>query len=326
MVSEKEFELSNGPTDGVSCTIFHPTDPNLLLVTSWDGKVRLYDVLENSLKNSHAEHEGAVLSGTFSAQDGVAFSGGLDGRVVIWYDAYTKTKSIGSHKKAVSCMDFNSEYQYLVTGSWDKSVCIWDAKALGQTQQEQSQETKPLQTLSQEERVYSLSTIGHHLVVALADRKFVIYDLRDIAELAKPEDNIEPRWSRMSTLKYQTRRIQCMPSGNGFVAGSIEGRVAVEYIDDSPEVQSKKYAFRCHRKQVDGVENIYPVNAISFHPVHHTFATGGEDGTVCLWDGFNKKRIKLYPEYPTSVSALSFNCNGKLLAIASSYTYAQGVR
>jgi len=59
-----------------------------------------------------------------------------------------------------------------------------------------------------------------------------------------------------------------------YVLSSIEGRVAVEYLDPSPEVQKKKYAFKCHRLKEDGVEMIYPVTAIAFHYIHNTFATG----------------------------------------------------
>jgi cell cycle arrest protein BUB3 len=37
-------------------------------------------------------------------------------------------------------------------------------------------------------------------------------------------------------------------------------RVAVEYLDPNPEVQKKKYAFKCHRvKEANGMELIYPV-------------------------------------------------------------------
>lgn len=60
----------------------------------------------------------------------------------------------------------------------------------------------------------------------------------------------------------------------GYVLSSIEGRVAVEYLDPSLEVQKKKYAFKCHRLKENNIEQIYPVNAISFHNVHNTFATG----------------------------------------------------
>ena len=72
---------------------------------------------------------------------------------------------------------------------------------------------------------------------------------------------------------------------------SVSGRVAVEYLDPSPDVQKKKYAFKCHRIKENEVEKIYPVNAISFHNTYQTFATGGSDGFVNIWDGFNKKRL-----------------------------------
>lgn len=34
------------------------------------------------------------------------------------------------------------------------------------------------------------------------------------------------------------------PCRPGYVLTSVEGRVAVEYFDNSPEVQSKRYAFK----------------------------------------------------------------------------------
>jgi len=71
----------------------------------------------------------------------------------------------------------------------------------------------------------------------------------------------------------------------------LPGRVAVEYLDPKPDVQKKKYAFKCHRVKEDGIEKIYPVNAIAFHDIYSTFATGGSDGFVYVWDGFNKKRL-----------------------------------
>ena len=52
------------------------------------------------------------------------------------------------------------------------------------------------------------------------------------------------------------------------------GRVAIEYIDTNPEVQKKKYAFKCHRQKEEAVEKVYPVNAIAVHPSYGTFATG----------------------------------------------------
>ena len=49
---------------------------------------------------------------------------------------------------------------------------------------------------------------------------------------------------------------------------SVEGRIAVEYFDPSPEAQEKKYAFKCHRQTIDDVDHVWPVNALAFHPVY----------------------------------------------------------
>lgn len=83
---------------------------------------------------------------------------------------------------------------------------------------------------------------------------------------------------------------------------------------------ASKFAFRCHREG----DKIYPVNTISFHPVFGTFATGGCDGTVSVWDARNKKKISQFRPGSTSVADLSFNCDGTKLAVACSYTYESG--
>lgn len=61
--------------------------------------------------------------------------------------------------------------------------------------------------------------------------------------------------------------------------------MAVEYLDPSPEVQKKKYAFKCHRLKENNIEHIYPVNAISFHNTHNTFATGAVRRAPGGWHG-----------------------------------------
>jgi cell cycle arrest protein BUB3 len=61
---------------------------------------------------------------------------------------------------------------------------------------------------------------------------------------------------RESSLKFQTRFLECFPNRQGYVLSSIEGRVAVEYLDPSPEVQKKKYAFKCHRNKENGKGDI----------------------------------------------------------------------
>jgi len=208
---------------------------------------------------------------------------------------------LGAHDKAVRCMENAREIGLLVTGSWDATMKLWDARMHCCTA-----------TYEQPERVYALAISGTRVVVGTAERKIVIWDLRNMNA---------PEQRRESSLKFQTRYIQTLPNGTGYVVSSIEGRVAVEYFDLNPEIQKKKYAFKCHRSKEDGIELIYPVNAIAFHPVYNSFATGGSDSLVNVWDPFNKKRLCQFHKYPTSISALAFNSTGSLLAIASSYQF-----
>lgn len=81
---------------------------------------------------------------------------------------------------------------------------------------------------------------------------------------------------------------------------------------------------QCHRKTENGKQVLYPVNCLAFHPRYGTFATGGCDGLVNVWDGANKKRISVYPAYATSIAALAFSAAGDKLAVAASYTFEEG--
>lgn len=49
---------------------------------------------------------------------------------------------------------------------------------------------------------------------------------------------------RESSLKYQTRCIHCYPDGRGYALGSVEGRVAMEFFEQTPQEQANKYAFK----------------------------------------------------------------------------------
>ncbi|KAI8921578.1 WD40-repeat-containing domain protein [Entophlyctis helioformis] len=297
-------ELADAPRDGISSVEFSRIDPSLLAVASWDKTVSLYDVVANVTRARYS-HQAAVLDLAFSSAEDVVYSAGLD-RVVKQYNVASQSeRDLGSHEDAVRCVEYSSELRQVITGSWDKSVKLWDDR----------QSTALTGTLDQPDKVYSLSTVQNKVVVATAGRRVLIYDLRAMKQIFEEHE---------TTLKFMIRKVACTPTGEGFASSSIEGRIAVEYFDRAAEVQAKNYSFKCHRQTIDGVDTIYPVNALAYHPIRGTFASGGGDGIVNIWDGLNKKRLKQYARYPTSIASLSFNKDGTLLAVASSYTFEEG--
>ncbi|KAJ3555599.1 hypothetical protein NM688_g2484 [Phlebia brevispora] len=332
----EQIELSSPPFDSVSQVRFSPTNPSHLLVSSWDTRVRpallvssrmkgcgnhsdgvsrlpslcwakptvrFYDVNANEQK-AKFDHRAAVLTTCFGEGDH-AYSGGLD-TVVRQLDLYTeKIDNLGQHSDSISTMNFSKELNSVITGSWDRTVRFWDPRA--SNPQQQSHELP--------ERVYYMDLVNHNLVVAMASRLFHIYDIRKMDA---------PAQTRESSLKFMTRALACMADGQGYATASVEGRIAVEYFDPSPEAQEKKYAFKCHRQTINTVDHVWPVNSLAFHPVYNTFASAGSDGTVSIWDHKLKKRLRQYPKYRAAVPSVAFNSDGTKLAIGVSYTWDEG--
>lgn len=232
---------------------------------------------------------------------------------------------LSSHEAGVRSVVYSKEHGLLISASWDSTLHVHRLDGTDSTPAIVPLPFKP----------FSMSLTPTKLVVAMASRALYIWDLKALALLTAEADSadstssgtrveVEPWQRRESSLKFMTRCIACMPDDAGYASSSIEGRVAVEWFDPSPESQARKYAFKCHRQTADDVDVVYPVNALAFHPVHGTFASGGGDGIVALWDGLAKRRIRQYQKYPASIAALAFSSDGKYLAIAVSPGFEDG--
>uniref|UniRef100_A0A0E0LMU7 Uncharacterized protein n=1 Tax=Oryza punctata TaxID=4537 RepID=A0A0E0LMU7_ORYPU len=273
-------ELREPPSDGISSLRFSKHS-NHLLVSSWDKTARLYDA-EANVPRGVFIHAAYVLGCCFH-DDSSGFSASADNTVRRLAFSSGGNYFLGRHDAAVRCVEYSYSTGQVITGSWDKTIMCWDLRGVNGT----SHHTL-VGTHNQPERVYSLSVSGYNLVVATAGRHVNVYDLRSMSR---------PEQQRESPLKYQTRCVQCYPNGTGFALGSVEGRVAMEFYDQSESAPYKK---------------------------HGTFATGGCDRFVSLWDGANRRKLFQFPRYPSSIAALSFSSDGRLLAVASSYTYEEG--
>lgn len=278
-------------------------DRDRLLVGSWDGGLRLYDIQDNGALENHIQTRAPILDACWEKLSGVhCFSGGLERRAYK-VDLETGQKDVigEDHAGAISSIIHDTNTRSVITGSWDKTLQQIDPRSNNGISRFTNLPGK----------VFCMDSIENLLVVGMSNRQFHIYDVRNLQE---------PVQRRESSLKYPTRTLRCSPNGQGYATTSIEGRVAVEFFDPSPEAQSQKYAFKCHRivDKINGIDTVTPVNAIAFHPKYGTFFSGGSDSVVTLWDHKAKKRLKQYPKLPRSVVSLDVNPTGSLLAIATS--------
>ncbi|KUJ16352.1 mitotic checkpoint protein-like protein BUB3 [Mollisia scopiformis] len=310
-----QFELLQPPADAVSSLKFAPNSPTRLLVSSWDKHIYLYDTQDQEAGGKlieKYEHRAPVLDVCFGADDNEAFSAGMDWQVKKINLETGEQTVMSAHGAPVKSVVYSKEHSLLISSSWDSTLHFHDLSNPNATHSTITLPAKP----------HSLSLTSSKLVVAMSSRLVYIYQL-SVTSLLTSQANgstleLKPWQQRESSLKFMTRAVSCMPNDDGYATSSIEGRVAVEWFDPSTESQARKYAFKCHRQpdpEGDGTDIVYPVNALAFHPNFNSFASGGGDGIVALWDAVAKRRIRQYQKYSSSIAALCFNSDGKYLAV-----------
>ncbi|TLD29006.1 hypothetical protein PspLS_03305 [Pyricularia sp. CBS 133598] len=307
---KNDVAIANPPEDSISDLAFNPNQADqkdFLAVSSWDKKVRIYEVLGNgTAEGKHAyEHDGPVFSVDYYKDGTKIVSGGADKQAKVCDMNTGQTVQVAQHDKPVRAVRWfdNNGSPMVITGSWDKTVKYWDIR----------QQT-PAATLQCQERVYTMDVRDKLLVIGTADRYINVVNLNEPQKFYK---------TLQSPLKWQTRVVSCFTDANGFAIGSIEGRCAIQYVEDKDS--SSNFSFKCHRDAPQGsVTSVHAVNDISFHPVHGTFSTAGSDGTFHFWDKDAKHRLKGYPNVGGSITATTFNKNGNIFAYAVSYDWAKG--
>ncbi|KAJ8625778.1 hypothetical protein MRB53_034308 [Persea americana] len=223
---------------------------------------------------------------------------------------------------SVSSLSFSPKGNFLVATSWDNQVRCWEILQTGSSVAKAviSHDQPVLCSTWKDDgttvfsggcdkqvKMWPLMSGGQPVTVAMHDAP--------VKELAwVPEMNLLVTGSWDKTL----RCVAAFPDQQGFLVGSIEGRVGVHHMDDSQ--QSKNFTFKCHREGSD----IYSVNSLNFHPVHHTFATAGSDGAFNFWDKDSKQRLKAMARCSQPIPCSTFNNDGSIFAYAVCYDWSKG--
>lgn len=310
----KDFEVASPPDDGVSCMKFSPSTlpQNFLVAGSWDSNVRCWEVEPNgkTVPKSMQSMSEPILDVAWMDDGTKVFMAGCDKTVKCWDLGSNQSIQVAAHDAPVKTCHLVKapNYTCLMTGSWDKTLKFWDMRS-----------PQPIMTIALPERCYCADVDYPLAVVGTAGRGIVMYQLEGKPQEFKKTD---------SPLKYQNRCIAIFrdkkkqPAGYGL--GSVEGRVAIQYVN--PTNPKDNFTFKCHRSNggAGGVQDIYAVNGIVFHPVHGTLATVGSDGTFSFWDKDARTKLKPSEAMDNSISACALNHNGVIFAYAVSYDWSKG--
>ena len=148
-------------------------------------------------------------------QDGTKIaSAGADKNVKVCDLASQQDITVGTHDQPVRAVRwFEADGNpMLVSGSWDKTIKYWDLRQQGAAL-----------SVNCQERVYTLDVRDNLCVVGTADRFINVINLKDPGKFYK---------SLQSPLKWQTRVVSCFADSAGFAIGNIEGRCAIQYVEE----------------------------------------------------------------------------------------------
>ncbi|KAI4328501.1 hypothetical protein L6164_020852 [Bauhinia variegata] len=295
-----ELKFENPIEDAISRIKFAPSSNNLL-ISSWDSTLRLYDV-DSSILRVEAPSEAALLDCCFQ-DELVAFTAGSDGLIQRYYLHSGIVDTLGSHGDMATCIGYSNETRQLITAGLDKKILLWDIHM----------DNAPTCLKNLGAEVDSMSISGLNVMVGVGTSMHM-YDLRNFD---KPVQSKEPHKGTA------IRCVSSVPYSKGFAVGSVDGRVAIQ-ISYSSSSDDIGYVFRCHPKSRNGKHHLASVNDIIFNPlVCGSFVTGDDEGHVTIWDAKSRRRLSELTRFPNSVASLSYNHEGQILAVASSYTYRE---
>ena len=203
-------------------------------------------------------------AGAGTTSQGVIYTGGSDGSIKSFDISTSTVTTIGKHtvsssddndnatkKMAVSCLSC-IDTNLLASAGWDSKFHIWNvhnAKAnVDDDDDDDKDNIKPVVTIDLPGKAFSMdiSSDGTKIVIATSGRRNIFIDIQQqqtstTSNNGDKENNNEEETAvvvakvlldRESSLKYQTRVIKFFPNMTGIALGSIEGRVAIEYLDD----------------------------------------------------------------------------------------------
>ncbi|QDS76525.1 RNA export factor gle2 [Venturia effusa] len=308
--TKNDVPVKDPPGDSISDIAFSSA-ADLLAVSSWDNAVRIYEIDGSGQSQGKAmyKHEGPVLSVAWTRSGTKVVSGGADkaARMLDLGGNLNAPQQVAVHDQPIKCVKMFTHQgnDMLITGSWDKTIKYWDLRS-----------PNPAVTVTLQDRCFTMDVKDNLLVIGTAERYI------NIVNLTVPDKFYK---TIQSPLKYQTRVVSCFADSSGFAVGSIEGRCAIQYVEEKDS--SLNFSFKCHRQPDPSNRDqnkVFSVNAISFHPVHGTFSTAGSDGTFHFWDKDAKHRLKGYPEVGGQIPATAFSNSGNIFAYAVSYDWSKG--
>lgn len=222
-----------------------------------------------------------------------AFGGtGQETKVAVWDTAAGQQLQLFNtgHTRDVTCTMFSRDGKQLFTGAGDKNVFIWDL-ATG----------KRVRELPHNAEVdeLSLSQDGRWLVTRTTDQRATLWDTTGVEKARNFGSNNE-----------QIESAVISADGKFLVFGTIEGGSTRTF---KHVVNMVNWATGQKLRTLTGHQR--HVQSVSLTADAKTLLSGGNDGTLILWDLAKGTPLRTLSVPPQLITALELSGDGKMLAV-----------
>lgn len=259
-------------------------DGKTLASVSTDQTVRLWDVATGKVKRTMHGHTKAVNAVMFSPDGSKIFSASSDRTVRVWATMEKKPEMVKLDGSAYG-LAFSPDARLAVSAAWLGKIRVWDA--------ETRREIDSWQAHKSSANAAAFSRDGKRLATVGNDGLIKIWDFSTRKELKTLE---EVKGNQLIAIGF---------CGSGYQVISISAPGTAKIFDAETGNVVNTFA---HEKGVS-VAHCSADGKIA--------ATGGNDGSVIIWDAQTGKQIFKLNPHRSKIMALAFSPDGKSFATAS---------
>ncbi len=280
-----KFSAHSGP---VTAMTLHP-DGKHLVTGGRDRNIKVWDWGTGKVVNAFSGHTGTINTLKFPDDPALLYSGSSDGSVKIWkWDDTEKPiqDTLFDHKRSVTNIALHPNNKWMITGSLDETIKIWNLDTK-RVIQELTLVEGPITTLA-------LSSNGRRLVAGYRKDRVRTWKLDKSAFLA--------------SLKGHKRSLIDMDftkDGKFLISAAIDKSIKIWNLRTRKPLRNYR-------------AGNHVVQMIRFSPTDKFFATGGGDGTAQIWDTARGKVVKRFKGHGGKVNAVAFHPRGNVLLTGGS--------